>query len=151
MSSVIGVTVGGLAVVVVAGCAVDKSVSPTEEAMRLADRANPMIALLEQGQPVFGLYAPCARRRGGASSQVVDVKTPAQLADGTTAYERSDYVFVSSMEGGVERELPAFIERISAMQATGATAETHPFVVKMAKISDDPHAVAHIGQQLNAV
>ncbi len=150
MSSVLRVSVGGLAVVVVAGCAVGESVSPTEEAMRLADRVNPMITLLEQGQPVFGLYAPRARRRGGASSQVVDVKTPAQLADETTAYERSDYVFVGSMEGGVERGLPAFIERMSAMHATGATAGTHPFVVKMAKISDDPHAVAHIGQQLNA-
>jgi 4-hydroxy-2-oxoheptanedioate aldolase len=36
------------------------------------------------------------------------------------------------------------------MLVAGASAATHPLVVKMEKISEDPNAVAHIGQQLNA-
>ena len=149
MSRWLSIGIGGFALAVIAGCAAEESAHVTGEAVRVADRFNPMIALQERGLPVFGLYAPRVRRGGGAPD-VPDVKTPTQLAEETTAHGRSDYLFVSSMEGGVERGLPAFTELLGAMHATGATAETHPFVVKMEKITDDPDAVAHIGQQLNA-
>jgi 4-hydroxy-2-oxoheptanedioate aldolase len=141
--------VGGLALVAIVGCGPDGG-ARAGDVIRAGDRLNPMIALQERDQPVFGLYAPRARRRGGPASEASDVRSPRQLAEETTAYERSDYVFVSSMERGVERGLPAFTELMSAMHDAGATARTHPLVVKMEKISADPDAVAHIGQQLNA-
>ena len=137
--------VGGLALVAIVGCESDGG-ARAGDVIRAGDRLNPMIALQERGQPVFGLYAPRAGRRGGPASEASDVRSPRQLAEETTAYERSDYVFVSSMERG----LPAFTELMSAIHDAGATARTHPLVVKMEKISEDPDAVAHIGQQLNA-
>ena len=93
MSRWLGVRVGGLALAAIAGCAADDSTHMKGEAMRVADRFNPMITLQEQGLPVFGLYAPRARQRGGSPPDGLDVKTPTQLAEEMTAYERSDYVF----------------------------------------------------------
>ena len=67
-------------------------------------------------------------RSAGGAEDPGPVKTAPQLAGETTAYERSDFVFVGSMEGGVERGLPAFTEFMSAMRDAGSTAETHPLV-----------------------
>ena len=117
------------------------------------ERLNPMIALHEQGQPIFGLYAPRATpqgQRGAPEPEPSEVKAPLQLALETTGYGMSDYVFVSSMEGGVDRGLPDFVNFMGAMSEVGANAHTHPLVVKMEKISEDPMAAMHIGQQLNA-
>ena len=73
-----------------------------------------------------------------------------ELAQETMGYASSDYVFNSSMEGGVERGLPAFQDFMGAMLESGATAREHPLVVKMQKISEDPDFATHIGQQLAA-
>ncbi len=120
----------------------------------MSARDNPMIALQELDLPVFGLYAPRAApfggRRGGPPPDPSEVKSPMELAEETVGYEMSDYVFVSSMEGGVDRGLPGFSEFMGAMHDAGANASTHPLVVKMEKISEDADAAAHIGQQLNA-
>lgn len=140
----------GLLLITVLGCASDEGAGTTA-APRRSTELNPMIALQQRDQPVFGLYAPRARpRSAGGAEDPGPVKTAPQLAGETTAYERSDFVFVGSMEGGVERGLPAFTEFMSAMRDAGSTAETHPLVVKLQKISDDPDTVAHISQQLNA-
>ena len=90
-----------------------------------SDRLNPMIALHEAGMPVFGMYAPraSAGRRGAPAGPV---KTPAQLAEETLAYTMSDFVFDGSMEGGVDRGLPAFNSFVSAMSGAGASTRTNP-------------------------
>jgi 4-hydroxy-2-oxoheptanedioate aldolase len=71
-----------------------------------------------------------------------------QRAEEMLAYGMSDYVFDGSMEGGVEEGLPAFAAFKDAMQAAGATARTHPMIVKMAKIEDAEQATAEIARQL---
>jgi hypothetical protein len=103
-------------------------------------RLNPVIGLLEQKQPVFGLYAPSAggrgNRGGGAPAAAAGggtgapatpppapapVKPPIDLAKETLAYGSSDFVFNGSMEGGLERGLPAFTEFVKAMQEAAAS------------------------------
>jgi len=108
---------------------------------------NPMIALHEQGQPIFGLYEPRAGggRGGGAAT------TAADRAEETLAFTQSDFIFNGSMEGSVERGMPPFLEYSAALLAGGASARTHPVVAKTANIARDPEAArANIGAQLNA-
>ena len=135
-------------------------------------RLNPMIELLSQKKPVFGLYAPSNRRftgggpgaamPGGAQRPVSTpadpppTKTPAQLAQDALANTTTDFIFDGTMEGGMDRALPAFTDFVKGMAATGAFAKsptkqlTHPLVVKMHEIAPDPKvAGASIGQQLN--
>ena len=121
-----------------------------------AGRFNRVIALVEARRPVFGLYAPSARRAGGRRGAVPTTpppppKTPVDLASETIAYALSDYVFNGSMEGGVEGGLPAFVEYVAAMRSAGATAGTHPIIVKTPNIAADPAgAIDSISRQLNA-
>jgi 2-keto-3-deoxy-L-rhamnonate aldolase RhmA len=120
------------------------------------NRLNPMIRLLENDQPVFGLYAPRASRggrrgRGTGARTPADVRTAADLARETLAYDHSDYIFDGSMEGSVDRGLPAFVDLVAALAGAGARAGTHPLIVKTPKIADDPAlAVENISRQLNA-
>jgi 4-hydroxy-2-oxoheptanedioate aldolase len=132
---------------------------------RRSQRLNPVIALLEQKQPVFGLYAPSAggnRGRGGAAAggappaTPAPVKQPIDLAKEALAYESADYLFNGSMEGGVDRGLPAFTEFVKAMdEAAGPNRPryfgvTHPLIVKTPKIATDPaKAIDNISRQLN--
>jgi 4-hydroxy-2-oxoheptanedioate aldolase len=117
--------------------------------------ANPVIALVTTKQPVFGLYAPSARQGGGRRGAAPATpppapKTPADLARETIAYAHSDFVFDGSMERGVDRGLPAFVEYVTAMRAAGANAGAHPIIVKAQKITDEAETTASIGKQLNA-
>ena len=129
-------------------------------------RLNPMIELLEQGKPVFGLYAPSNRRpggRGGARGAAPTPetppppqKTPLELAKEALAYKQADFIFDGSMEGGVDRTLPAYTEFVKGMQEAGALRRTpflrltHPLVVKMQEIAPDADkAVDAISKQLN--
>src|SRR5262245_39916958 len=79
-------------------------------------RLNPVIQLLEQHKPVFGLYAPSngGGRRGGdpsaSSGQAPVLKTPIELAKDAVAYKSADYLFNGSMEGGLDRGFPAFTD-----------------------------------------
>ena len=124
-------------------------------------RLNPVIELLEQNKPVFGLYAPSNRRArpGGAapgSSAVGDVgaKPPIELAREAVAYKASDFVFDGSMEAGLEAGLPAFTEFVNAMREAGALTRdpvlrlTHPLIVKTPEL-DSPTISADIARQLN--
>jgi 4-hydroxy-2-oxoheptanedioate aldolase len=138
-------------------------------------RLNPMIDLLEQKKPIFGLYAPTAGggRRGGAAAAgaaagggtavaavpapaPAPVKTPLDLAKDVLAHPETDYIFSGSMEGGVDRGLPAFTEFAAAMREAGALVKTPfphlfaPLVVKTPKIAPDPvKAIDNISRQLN--
>lgn len=153
MSKSITLGLAGVAVILLSGCqpegeALDGAASSAE-----ATHLNPMIALHEEGAPVFGLYVPRAapfRRQGDPPPDSSEIKTTAELAAETMEYPLSDYVFYSAMEGGVEEALPEFREFVGAMLANGATARTHPFVVKTEKISEDPEAAEHVHQQLAA-
>ena len=71
---------------------------------------NPMIDLLAQKQPVFGLYRPSAggnRGRGRAETTAPPErqKTPVELVKEMLANGNSDFVFDGSMEGGVDRAI----------------------------------------------
>ncbi len=122
-------------------------------------RLNPVIELLEQKQPVFGLYAPSNRRgsRGGsATDDAAPPKTPSQLARDALGYTLGDYLFDGSMEYDFDRAFPAFAEFVTAMADGGAAERTpslrlhHPLMVKTPKIAPDPAlAVERIGRQLN--
>jgi 4-hydroxy-2-oxoheptanedioate aldolase len=118
-------------------------------------RLNRVIALVEAKQPVFGLYAPSARQGGGRRGAAPQTplpppRTAADLARDTMGFTASDYVFSGSMEGGVDAGLPAFVEYVAAMRAAGATAATHPLIVKATKIAADQATVtADISKQLN--
>ena len=128
-------------------------------------RLNPMIDLLEQHKPIFGLYAPSNRRPGGRGGRGAATptdapappqKTPLDLAKEALAYTQADFIFDGSMEGGVDRGLAAYTEFVRGMQEAGALRKTpflrltHPLVVKMEEIAPDPDkAVDAISKQLN--
>jgi 4-hydroxy-2-oxoheptanedioate aldolase len=127
---------------------------------------NPMIELHAQKKPIFGLYAPSNPRgrgnRGGAAGAPAQpltpppappvLKTPAELAKDALAYDKSDFVFDGTMEGGVDRGIPAFTELVNAM-ADASTPEVrwkHPLSVKTPEIAPDPaKAIDNISRQLN--
>ncbi|MEP7118475.1 MAG: aldolase/citrate lyase family protein [Acidobacteriota bacterium] len=130
-------------------------------------RHNRVIALLEQKQPVFGLYAPSNRRFPGApagaarpagapAAPETPPKTAAELARQAADYKLSDFVFDGSMEGGMDKAYPAFAEFSKGLMAAGVIAKTpylhltHPMIVKSPELRPDLAATqAAIGQQLN--
>ncbi|MGQ0732320.1 MAG: aldolase/citrate lyase family protein [Acidobacteriota bacterium] len=126
-----------------------------------------MIELLTQKKAVFGLYAPSNRRGfrpggpGGAAggppavapTPDVPAKSGAELAREAVSYPHSDFVFDGSMEGGLERALPAFTELVRGMQQAGALNRsplrlTHPLIVKTPEL-DEETIHADIARQLN--
>jgi 2-keto-3-deoxy-L-rhamnonate aldolase RhmA len=120
-------------------------------------RLNPVIELLANKKPVFGLYAPANRRAGRGGPLPPDsVKSPLQLAQTAVAYTRADYIFDGSMEGNFDAAFPAFGEFAKGMDAAGALQKgksphfTHPIFVKTHEIAEDPAlATTRIGRQLN--
>lgn len=119
--------------------------SPTASAQETR-RLNPLIELHERNQPIFGLYAPSPG--GGRGGQ--PARSPAERASQTLGFAAGDYVFDGSMEGGADA-LPAFVEYARALRAAGATAHTHPLVVKAVQIAPDPAAATDlIHRQLDA-
>jgi 4-hydroxy-2-oxoheptanedioate aldolase len=128
-------------------------------------RLNPVIALLEQKKPVFGLYAPSNRRYPGggppspgtvAATIELPPKSPAELATATLGYPYSDFVFDGSMEGNFERGYAGFAEFVKAVGQIGLFSKSpahrlhHPLIVKAPEIAPDPAKVGEqIGRQLN--
>jgi 2-keto-3-deoxy-L-rhamnonate aldolase RhmA len=120
---------------------------------------NPVIDLLEQKKPVFGLYAPSNRRftpPGAPTPSPVPPKTPLELAKDAVAYKATDYIFDGSMEGDFDKAYGPFGEFAKAMGEAGFLTKTpvprltHPLVVKMNEIAPDPaKAVERIGRQLD--
>ena len=129
-------------------------------------RLNPVIDLLSQQRPVFGLYAPSNRRPGGRGGPgatggapatpappAAPDKSPAELAKEAVAYKNSDFVFDGSMEGGLDRALAPFTAFVAGMKDAGVLMKsplrfTHPLIVKTPE-SDSPTLHADIGRQLN--
>ena len=126
-------------------------------------RLNPVIELLEQKKPVFGLYAPSNRRGrpGGAGAPGAAAapatpapdKTPAELARDAVAYKNSDFVFDGSMEGGLERAFPAFSALVAAIKDAGALSKsplrlTHPLIIKTPELTESS-IHADMAKQLN--
>lgn len=124
--------------------------SDASTASAAGDRLNPMIALHEAGQPVFGLYAPGpggGPARGGALPP--PPKDAATRAGETLEFGASDFVFDGSMERGVDAGLPTFAALAGALGESGVTARTHPLVVKMAKITGPDQAAREVALQLD--
>lgn len=122
-------------------------------------RLNPIIELLEQKQPVFGVYAPANRRPGRGGAPAPDAPPPksaTQLAQEALAYKRADFLFDGTMEGAFDRAYPVFASFAKAIGEAGVLQRspgprlTHPLVVKMHEIAPDPRLAAeHIAQQLD--
>lgn len=120
-------------------------------------RFNPIIELLEQKKPVFGVYVPSNRRFGPAASTPAPApKSPRELATEAVAYHSADYLFDGSMEDQFDSALPPFTDLIRALTQVGIVAKaapprmTHPLVIKTPEIAPDPaRAQARIAQQLN--
>ncbi len=123
-----------------------------------AARLNPVIELLEQGNPVFGVYAPRDRRARGRRGQGEaapgpPARSPADLAREAMAYEATDFLFDGSMEGGLERALPAFRAFTEGWAQAGPLAAgpsprlTHPLIVKSPELHSG--VAADIRQQLD--
>jgi len=130
-----------------------------------ARRLNPVVELLDQKKPVFGVYAPRNPRAGrggpggGAATPAATPeppKTPAQLAKDALGYPASDLVFDGSMEGNYDAAFPSFAEFMKGMQEGGALEKTpalrlhHPVFVKTPEIAPDrAKAAERISRQLN--
>ncbi len=130
-------------------------------------RHNQVIALLEQKQPVFGLYAPSNRRfpgppqgatrpAGAPAAPDTPPKSPAELARQAADYKWSDFVFDGSMEGDFDKAYPAFVEFAKGLMQAGVIARmphlhlTHPMIVKSPELRPGLAAAqAAIGKQLN--
>lgn len=122
---------------------------------------NPMVDLLANKQPVFGLYVPANGRRGGGpgapgAAPAPPVKTTDDLAKEALAAP-SDFIFDGSMERSVDAALPRFEELLGALASNGLLVKSpaphfsHAIVVKMQEIgSDYAKATDAIGKQLNA-
>jgi 2-keto-3-deoxy-L-rhamnonate aldolase RhmA len=136
---------------------------------------NPMIELHAQKKPIFGLYAPSnprgrGNRAGGATTTPAAtappvtapaatppaappvLKTPAELAKDALGYDKSDFVFDGSMEGGVDRGIPAFTQLVNGISeaASPEVRWRHPLSVKTPEIAPDPaKAIDNISRQLN--
>ena len=118
---------------------------------------NPMVDLLVEGKPVFGLATPSARSPGGAGVPFAAVKTPLDLAKETLAHPEADYFFNGGMEGSVDRGIEAFTLFADALVEAGAIVKSPSprlraaINVKTPKISTDPaKAIENISRQLNA-
>ena len=122
-------------------------------------RLNPVIQVLAQKKPVFGLYAPSNRRGGRGAPPPADApppKTPAQLAQEAIGNTTADYIFDGSMEGDFDRGYAGFAEFVKGMAEAGPLDKTpslrlhHPLIVKTHEIAPDPAlARERIGKQLN--
>ncbi|MGE3277062.1 MAG: aldolase/citrate lyase family protein [Vicinamibacterales bacterium] len=119
-------------------------------------RLNPVIGLLEQGKPVFGLYVPSNRRfRGPGQPPEVTQKTPAELAKETLAYTKADFIFDGGMEGGVDRAMPTFQPFVKALAEAGPYAKapsmhlTHPLIIKTPEFEDEASFAEAIHKELN--
>src|SRR5258706_12072845 len=85
-------------------------------------RLNPMVDLLEQKKPVFGVYWPGnpQGRRGGPPPADAVMRPPAEWAKDALAYKNGDFLFSGAMEGGVDRAIGGVTDFIKAASDAGA-------------------------------
>ncbi len=123
------------------------------------ERINPMVALHEQGLPVFGITHPAivagGRGRGAgpaAATAAAPVTPPVQpslmeAARETMAYPFADFDYNNYSTANADR----FMGYMAAMLAAGASVRTHAFISKVPIVHTDPAAAtARIVEQLNA-
>ena len=117
---------------------------------------NPVVDLLAQKKPIFGVYGPRNPRARPGQPDTVKQKTPAELAKDALGYTAADYIFDGSMEGDFDRALPAFVDFAKGVAAGGMVTKGasprlhHPLIVKMHEIAPDPaKAAANIAKQLD--
>jgi 4-hydroxy-2-oxoheptanedioate aldolase len=118
---------------------------------------NPIIALLEQHRPVFGVYAPS---NGGRRGEPVTPRSAQELAKDALAYRDADFLFNGSAEGGIDRAMPAIADFVKAMDEVNAQSPgkdslffglARPLVLKIPKIDPDrAKASENISRELNA-
>ena len=96
---------------------------------------NPMIDLLEQKKPLFGVYWPGnpQGRRGGPPPADAVMKPPADWAKDALAYKNADFLFNGSMEGGVDRAIGGVTDFIKATSDAGALTKT-PYLALRAPV-----------------
>jgi len=116
-------------------------------------RLNPVIALLEQNKPVFGVYAPS---NGGRRGEPATTRPAIDLAKDALAYQQADFLFNGSLEGGLDRGYPAVAEFFKAMSESAGPGRapafglTRPMILKIPKIDPDrSKAVENISRELN--
>src|SRR4051794_7462203 len=121
-------------------------------------RLNPMIDLLEQKKPLFGVYWPQnpQGRRGAPPPADAVMRPQTDWARDALAYSKADFLFNGSMEGGVDRAIGGVSDFIKAASDAGALTKlpsprfAHPFIVKAPKIAPDlALGAATIGRELN--
>ena len=126
-----------------------------QAAFMAGGRLNPMIALHEQGAPVFGItHAAIAAGRQRPSPPGAAPVEPApalplpslmSAAEETAAYRRADFAYTSYASTQADR----FMGFVGALLRAGASVRTHPILAKVPIIrTDPPAAVARIHEQL---
>src|SRR3989442_11158500 len=113
---------------------------------RRTPRLNPIIEVLEQKKPLFGLYAPSKPRGRGGAAPVGDVvvRQPGELARMALGNRQMDFLFNGSMEGGLDSQMPSFMEFVTGMADAGALVSepylrlTHPLILENSQISQGP-------------
>jgi 4-hydroxy-2-oxoheptanedioate aldolase len=106
-------------------------------------RLNPIVELLSERKPVFGVTFP-------------ERPTSAQVAVDAIGYTRADYIFDGTMEVDFDTSFSAFRASMKEMAKVGTFQKTpsvrlhHPLVVKTPKIATNPAlARERIAKQLN--
>ena len=120
-------------------------------------RLNHVVELLEQKQPVFGVYwptNPSGRGRAGAPPPAaVPPKPPADLAREALAYRAADFLFSGALEGGMDRGIGPVTDFVKATADAGAPSKTPlpaTLIVKAPKIgADTAKAAESISRALN--
>jgi 4-hydroxy-2-oxoheptanedioate aldolase len=123
-------------------------------------RLNHVIELLEQKQPVFGVYWPSnpsgRGRAGSPPPPAVSPKQPGELAREALAYKSADFLFSGAMEGGIDRGIGPVTDFVKATAEAGALTKSPflrlpaPLVVKAPKIASDAATTAeNISRELN--
>src|SRR6185437_14057060 len=120
---------------------------------------NPLVDLLAQKKPIFGVYIPSNRRGRPGSTPPADAPPPkstAELAHEALAYTNGDFLFDGSMEGDFDRAFPVYAEFVKAIQKEGTVEKSpsphlhHPLMIKTHDIAENPKlAQERIGKQLN--
>jgi 4-hydroxy-2-oxoheptanedioate aldolase len=141
-----------VAACVVLSVSVLTAMSLPPEMRQSSGRINPIIALQEKGQPIFGIAHPAimprgAGRGGAAAATPPPPTAPIVLADvarETVAFTRADYLFTSGTS-------ETFLNYLKEITAAGGSARTHPFVAKIGIWHANPEASNNaIVRQLNA-
>lgn len=118
------------------------SESGTATMASASDHMNPMIPLLEEGMPIFGIIHP-SYTPGRGESEPPDL---AAAAADLVRYDRDDFV-LNNYSPRTAEPYRAYME---AIVEAGGSAGTDPFLAKIPIVHDDPEsAVQRMIEQLN--